>query len=70
MEASIEGAGRMRRTRERATARDAPKSSFPLPALGKGDLTLVIQARADSGKDEIRFAMRSKPKAPPAGAAS
>jgi hypothetical protein len=43
---------------------------FPLPPLGKGDLTLVIQACGGSGKDEIRFAMRSKPKAPPAGAAS
>jgi hypothetical protein len=37
---------------------------FPLPVLGKGDLTLVIQALTDSGKDEIRFAMRARPKAP------
>jgi len=28
---------------------------FPLPPLGKGDLALVIQATADTHKDEIRF---------------
>jgi hypothetical protein len=33
---------------------------FPLPALGKGELTLVISARADGGPDEIRFSMRSR----------
>jgi hypothetical protein len=35
---------------------------FPLPPLGKGDLALVISAQADSGKDEIRFAMRTRTK--------
>ena len=35
---------------------------FPLPPLGKGNLALVIHAQADAGKDEIRFAMRSRPK--------
>jgi hypothetical protein len=50
--------------------RGRAKIEFPLPALGKGDLTLVIQARAASGNDEIRFAMRAKPKAPPAGPAT
>ena len=38
---------------------------FPLPQLGNGDLALVILARTDSGRDEIRFAMRSRPKTPP-----
>jgi hypothetical protein len=39
---------------------------FPLPPLGKGDLALVIQAKTDGGKDEIRFTMRSRaPAAPP-----
>jgi hypothetical protein len=38
---------------------------FPLPPLGRGDLALVILARADVGRDEIRFMMRSKQKAPP-----
>jgi hypothetical protein len=42
---------------------------FPLPPLGKGDLALVIQAQADAGKDEIRFAMRTREKNPTAGAA-
>jgi hypothetical protein len=44
------------------------KILFPLPPLGKGDLTLVIQGRTERGKDEIRFAMRSRAKCPPAGA--
>jgi hypothetical protein len=35
---------------------------FPLPPLGKGDLALVIQATADTHKDEIRFSMRSRQK--------
>lgn len=39
---------------------------FPLPPLGKGDLALVIQARTEAGKDEIRFTMRSRAKTAPA----
>ncbi|HYL69228.1 MAG TPA: hypothetical protein VEX69_08675 [Candidatus Limnocylindria bacterium] len=39
---------------------------FPLPPLGKGDLALVIQARKETSKDEIRFTMRSRSKAPTA----
>ena len=42
---------------------------FPLPPLGKGDLALVIQAQTDAGKDEIRFAMRTRETNPTAGAA-
>jgi hypothetical protein len=40
------------------------KIEFDLPPLGRGDLALVIQAQSDSGKDEIRFAMRSRSKSP------
>ena len=36
---------------------------FPLPPLGKHDLALVIRAEAESWKDEIRFAMRTREKA-------
>jgi hypothetical protein len=42
---------------------------FPLPPLGKGDLALVIRAKTDAGKDEIRFSMRSRHTTPPADAA-
>jgi hypothetical protein len=42
---------------------------FSLPPLGKGDLSLVINAQADGWKDEIRFAMRTRGKSPGAGAA-
>jgi len=42
---------------------------FPLPPLGRGDMALVITAKTEASRDEIRFTMRSRPKAPPAGAA-
>jgi|HubBroStandDraft_5_1064220.scaffolds.fasta_scaffold36531_3 hypothetical protein len=44
------------------------KIKFPLPQLGKDDLALVIHAKADAAKDEIRFAMRTRAKnnTPPA----
>jgi hypothetical protein len=38
------------------------KIKFPLPPLGKDDLALVIHAKADAAKDEIRFAMRTRAK--------
>jgi len=70
VEALIEGAGQDVPHTGTSDGQGRAKLEFPLPTLGKGELTLVIQARANSGNDEIRFAMRSKPKAPPAGAAS
>ena len=70
VEASIEGSRQDVPHIGTSDNRGRARIEFPLPALGKGKLTLVIQARTGSGKDEIRFAMRSKPKAPPAGAAS
>jgi hypothetical protein len=45
------------------------KIQFDLPQLGKGDLALVIQGQSDTSKDEIRFAMRSRSKAPQPGPA-
>ena len=63
VEAAIEGALHRRPPqRRRATTGAACEFEFPLPPLGKGDLALVIQAQTDAGKDEIRFAMRSRPK--------
>ncbi len=63
VEASIEGAQDKPHTGT-SDGQGRATIEFPLPPLGKGDLTLVIQACGGSGKDEIRFAMRSKPKAP------
>ncbi|HTV60169.1 MAG TPA: hypothetical protein VMJ93_14955 [Verrucomicrobiae bacterium] len=40
------------------------KVRFPLPPLGKGDLTLVIRAKGSAGIDSIRFPMRARSKAP------
>jgi len=35
---------------------------FPIPPLGKGELALVLRAKAATGKDELRFTMRSRGK--------
>jgi hypothetical protein len=69
VEALIEGA--LHEDRHAATTNDQGrvKIQFPLPPLGKGDLSLVIQARAAGAQDEIRFTMRSRAKTSPAGSA-
>jgi hypothetical protein len=66
VDAAIEGA--LRDGHQTGTSDDdgRVRIQFPLPPLGKGDLSLVIQAMADNGKDEIRFTMRSRAKAPAA----
>jgi len=65
VEAMIEGA--LAETRHAGTSdgQGRVQLQFPMPQLGKGDLALVILAKAEAGKDEIRFAMRSRSKAPP-----
>ncbi len=70
VEAVIEGA--LQQTRHSGTSdeKGRVKIEFPLPPLGKGDLALVIHATTDAGKDELRFTMRSRAKAPPAETAS
>jgi hypothetical protein len=40
---------------------------FPIPPLGKGDLALVIRAKAAAGKDELRFTMRTRGKSSAGG---
>ena len=62
MEAAIEGAAGNARHTGTSDDQGRVKIEFPLPPLGKGNLALVIQASADAGKDEIRFAMRSRQK--------
>jgi hypothetical protein len=62
VEAAIEGAADNARHAGTSDDQGRVKIEFPLPPLGKGSLALVIQARADAGKDEIRFAMRSRQK--------
>lgn len=64
VEAVIEGALEDARHSATCDRQGRVKIQFPLPPLGKGDLALVIQARTDAGKDEIRFMMRSRAKAP------
>jgi hypothetical protein len=66
IEGASNAAGHKGNTDERGRAR----IEFPLPALGKGDLTLVIQAQNDFGKDELRFAVRARPKVPTPSSAS
>jgi hypothetical protein len=62
IEALIEGASDG--SRHLATSDDQGRAriEFPLPPLGTGDLALVIQARKESAKDELRFTMRSREK--------
>jgi hypothetical protein len=62
IEAMIEGA--LQEARHSGTSDDQGRVQiqFPFPPLGKGDLALVIYAKTDSAKDEIRFAMRSRSK--------
>ena len=69
VEAMIEGA--LQAARHAGTSDDHGRVQiqFPMPPLGKGDLALVIHAKTDTAKDEIRFAMRSRPKSPPADSA-
>ncbi len=64
VEAIIEGA--LEDVRHAAKCDDSGRATiqFPLPPLGKGDLVLVIQARSDAGRGELRFTMRSHAKAP------
>jgi hypothetical protein len=62
VEAAIEGA--LEAARHAGTSDDSGRVriEFPMPPLGKGDLALVILAKAEAGKDEIRFTMRSRSK--------
>jgi hypothetical protein len=69
VEAMIEGALQDVRHSGTCDEQGRVKILFPLPPLGKGDLALVIQARTEAGKDEIRFSMRSRAKTPPADTA-
>ena len=62
VEAAIEGAAEVARHAGTSDDQGRVRIGFPLPPLGKGDLALVINARADADKDEIRFAMRSRAK--------
>jgi hypothetical protein len=66
VEAMIEGAIEEKRHSGTSGGDGRVKIEFPLPPLGKNDLALVIRANAEAGKDELRFTMRSKSKAPPA----
>jgi hypothetical protein len=59
IDATIEGALRDGTHSAQSDDQGRAKIQFPLPPLGKGDLALVIQAKADSAQDEIRFSMRT-----------
>jgi|SRR5215831_6419175 len=70
VEAWIDGA--LRQDHHSATADESGRAriEFELPPLGQCDLALVIQAKWDVSKDELRFAMRSRGKSPSASPAS
>ncbi len=62
VEAAIEGAAESASHAGTSDEHGRVRIEFPMPALGKGDLALVIHAQAEAGKDEIRFSMRSRAK--------
>jgi hypothetical protein len=62
VDAIIEGALRDGTHSAQSDDQGRAKIQFPLPPLGKGDLALVIQAKADAAQDEIRFSMRTRAK--------
>lgn len=64
VEATIEGALQDRRHLGTSDNQGRLKIEFPMPQLGKGNLALVILAENEASKDEVRFAMRSRSKAP------
>jgi hypothetical protein len=68
IEAMIEGSASQDRHKSTSDDQGRARIQFPLPPLGKGDLTLVILASADGDRDEVRFAMRSRDKSKPSGA--
>jgi hypothetical protein len=69
VEATIEGALQESRHAGTSDEHGRARIQFPLPPLGKGDLALVIHARAEHGVAEIHFTMRSRAKSPPAPSA-
>jgi hypothetical protein len=69
IEAAIEGSASTDRHSGTSDDQGRARIQFPLPPLGKGDLTLVILASADGDRDEVRFSMRSRDKNKPTSAA-
>jgi len=65
VEATIEGAPDTSRHAGTTDDQGRARIEFPLPPLGKGDLALVIHAKTETAKDEIRFSMRSRAKSAP-----
>jgi hypothetical protein len=65
VEATIEGALDTARHAGTTDEQGRARIGFPLPPLGKGDLALVIHAKTETAKDEIRFSMRSRAKSAP-----
>lgn len=59
VEALIEGSLEEKRHSGTTDNKGRVHIRFPMPQLGKGGLALVIQAKADAGRDELRLVMRS-----------
>ncbi len=65
VEARIDGALLQGRHEGTSDDQGRVRIQFPVPPLGKGELALVIQASGRAGRDELRFAMRSRAKVAP-----
>ncbi|MFZ0634074.1 MAG: hypothetical protein WA755_04335 [Candidatus Acidiferrales bacterium] len=66
VEACLEGIADASPQEAASDAEGRVRLRFPLPSSGIAGATLAISASSDSGRDEIRFALRPKSK-PPAG---
>ena len=67
VQVAIEGAGKEVACRGQSDERGRVRFQFPLPAVGRDDVSLIIEARNQSSRDELRFALRARPKSPRAG---
>ena len=69
VEAVVEGAMDDERHAATSDAEGRVRIEFLMPKAGTGELALVILAKTDSSNAELRYALRSRPKSPQAGAA-
>ena len=63
LEVTLEGARSPARFAARTNSQGRAELSFLLPELGSGGAALVIRASSPDGADEIRYQLRSKPRA-------
>jgi len=64
IQVTLEGAQGPLKFSSRTDSEGKAQLSFPMPRIGPGGAELVIQAAAEPGTDEVRYALRTKPRTP------